>query len=540
VSAGDLKVRGAGARTVLCALAATVVALALPAAAPAAANPAELRKVMFVGNNWAGTADVVDRTTYRRLARINVVPDLQARLRELLLNPVDLAYFTAIRELVGEGHHQYVDDMFSSHDGRVVYVSRPSLRDVVGIDLRTHQIVWRIPVEGNRADHMALSPDGRQLLVSASTANKVHVIDPVQGRLVGSFPSGDSPHESNFSRDGARIFHASIGLVYTPGDQPALDTAKGERVFEVVDAKTLQVLKRLDIGRILAAQGHPGMSSAIRPMAIAPDERTFYFQLSFLHGFVEFDLARERVLRIARLPVSAQAQRTPREQYLLDSAHHGLAMNEQGTKLCVAGTMSDYAAIVSRATFAPKLFDVGRKPYWATNGGDGTCWVSSSGDDRVVVLDYDGEKEVARIDVGDHPQRVRDGVIRTAYLDDPGPGLRIVHKPARRGIGVRGGRLGVGCAADGAEAVGLRACTVRLRATVRRGRVPITLGAGRATAPRAGRRTLTVRVRLTPAGRALLARRPRGFRATIAVAAEDALGGRPTVAERVTLRRGVR
>lgn len=79
----------------------------------------------------------------------------------------------------------------------------------------------------------------------------------------------------------------------------------------------------------------------------------------------------------------------PREDYLLDSAHHGLAINPAGTKLCAAGTMSDYAAIVSTADDSYKTFDVGEKPYWSTNSGDGRyCFVSASGDDQVTVIDY--------------------------------------------------------------------------------------------------------------------------------------------------------
>jgi hypothetical protein len=37
----------------------------------------------------------------------------------------------------------------------------------------------------------------------------------------------------------------------------------------------------------------------------------------------------------------------------------------------------------------------------------------------VSVFDYGSEQEVARIPVGDHPQRVRRGAVQTAYL----PGL---------------------------------------------------------------------------------------------------------------------
>jgi hypothetical protein len=78
-----------------------------------------------------------------------------------------------------------------------------------------------VPVEGNRADHMAISPDGTRLAVSASTARKVHLIDAAKGRIVGSFESGDQPHENNYSADGRLIYHASIGSVFTPADEPA-------------------------------------------------------------------------------------------------------------------------------------------------------------------------------------------------------------------------------------------------------------------------------------------------------------------------------
>jgi DNA-binding beta-propeller fold protein YncE len=405
-------------------LLAALVAVALPAAVVAKPKkkpkpkPPVTRPVLMVGNNWDGTADAIDPKSYKRLLRLNIVPDLEERLAEIRASPDRQGYFLAIRQLVGEGHDQYVDDMFTSHDGRFLYVSRPSLADVVAFDLTTRKIVWRVPVEGYRADHMAISPDGTRLLVSASTAKKVHVIDTATGKIVGAFPSGDQPHESNYSRDGKLIFHASIGTVYTPADDPALDATKGERVFEVVDAKTLKVLKSYDMGKELATKLNvPDMSSAVRPMALSPDDRYVYFQLSFLHGFVEYDLKEERPLRIAYLPVSDAAKAKRRDEYLLDSAHHGLAMDPTGKKLCVAGTMSDYAAIVDRATFAVRMAATGTKPYWATNSADGKyCYVSFSGDDAVGVISYKTGKLVTKFAVGDHPQRMRTGVIRRSAL----------------------------------------------------------------------------------------------------------------------------
>ncbi|HEX6023701.1 MAG TPA: hypothetical protein VFZ00_17035 [Solirubrobacter sp.] len=387
-------------------------ALIVPATAEAKLPPT--RDILTVANNWDGTADLVDPRRFNVLKRLNIIPDKAERIAEIQKDPVRLGFFNGIRTLVGEGHDQFVDDGFTSPDGRFLYVSRPSFADVVAISLKTGKIVWRTPVEGYRSDHMAISPDGKRLLVSASTARKVHVIATRTGRIVGSFESGDQPHENNFSEDGSKIFHASIGTVYTATDDPALSATKGDRWFEVVDAKTLRVLRRIDMGRKLAEAGYPNMSAAVRPMALAPDERFVYFQVSFFHGFVEYDLVEDRVTRLATLPKRTTA---PREEYLLDSAHHGLTMNPSGGRLCAAGTMDDYAAIVSRKSFAYRLIDVGSKPYWSTNSGDGKyCFVSVSGDDRVSVISYRTMKEVARIKVGDHPQRMRMGKIRRSYL----------------------------------------------------------------------------------------------------------------------------
>ena len=167
------------------------------------------------------------------------VTEASSRIRRL--------FFRVIRNVIGEGHNQLVDDMFTSHDGKYLYVSRPSFADVVGIDTLTGDIVWRTKIEGQRADHSAISPDGNIFLVSASTAGKVHAIDTSTGEIVGEFESGDQPHENTYSKDGERIYHASIGKVYVPTTSGLFDWIKGDRYFQIVDAETYEVIRRVDM-----------------------------------------------------------------------------------------------------------------------------------------------------------------------------------------------------------------------------------------------------------------------------------------------------
>ncbi|MGW7540188.1 YncE family protein [Streptomyces sp. NPDC054770] len=406
----------------LCSVAAALLlTAAAPATAATAAADASLREVLFVGNNWDGTATVLNSSgDFAKVGQINVIPDKDQRIAEINADPIKWIYYTSIRNEVGQGHDQYVDDMYSTPDGRSVVVSRPSFADVVSIDLATDTINWRFPVAGYRADHMAVSPDGTKVAVSASTANKVQVLDIDTGKELGEFATGDKPHENVFSPDGKYIWNMSIGEVTTSLDDPAWDWTKGDRHITVADATTYKQVKIIDMRDRLDAVGLTDFSDAVRPAAFTPDWSKMYFQVSFFNGFLEYDIATDKITRVKTLP-SNPATSTDRTTWLLDSRHHGISMKPDGTKLCVAGTMDNYATIVDRATLQEGPLITASTPYWATVSGDGKdCVISESGADQVTAIDFGTGQKVTSVPVGDHPQRVRLGHVQSDWAGASG------------------------------------------------------------------------------------------------------------------------
>jgi len=363
-------------------------------AAPGASADSGLRDVLVVGNSQAGTVSVIDGHTFANLGSINVIPDLSQRMLEIDLNPIWLAGYEAVRAV--EGGDRYVDDATVSPDGRTLYVSRGNLDDIAAFDLTTHAELWHTRLAGFHADHAALSPDGTRYVVSATTAQEAQVFDTATGSQVGTFATGTYPHQNDYSADGKYIYNSSIGITSLP---QSLEWAKGSFQLTKVDAHTLQVVKTWTFPH------------GIRPNQIAPDGHTFYADLSYLNGFVKYDLNTSQILNTVQMPFAGGGTTLKPDDYPKNSAHHGLALNGDGSKLCDVGTIDDYTAIVATSnltTAGTVNYPAGALPYWGQTSADGQyCFVSLSNAGQVSVINYATATEVARVPVGAFPQRER-------------------------------------------------------------------------------------------------------------------------------------
>jgi 6-phosphogluconolactonase (cycloisomerase 2 family) len=312
-------------------------------------------ELLYVANNHAGTVSVIAIPEFEVVATIDVLADQSLR---------------------DSGGSTFADDVVLSADGSRLYVSRGGLRDVAAFSVPDGDLLWRVDTDG-LADHFALSPDGSMLFVSVYSEDRAHVIDTAEGQELARIATCSGPHGMRFSADGRRVYNGCM-----IGDE-----------LDVIDASSFEVVNRFNF------------SEGVRPFEISADEKKAWVQLTRLHGFVELDLQEGRVTKTIHLPVPPGVTAQPAFPH---TAHHGLVLNPEGTRLCAAGTVADYVAILS----VPELdllstVTVGTEPSWAISSIDGKyCFVSSRKADTVSIISFEDGSEVARVDVGTYPQRM--------------------------------------------------------------------------------------------------------------------------------------
>jgi DNA-binding beta-propeller fold protein YncE len=370
----------------LAGIAAALVALGLnPSPACAQAGSVE---IALIANSQDATVALLDVATRAIVGKIDVNP---ARVKAS-----------------GPGAPNYAQDTDVSPDGRTMYVSRAYMGDVAAFDLSSGKLLWSAPLNTGRADHMTLTPDGRSLFVSAMLDNRVYRIETATGKLTGHVVTGVYPHDIKISREGKLLYNTSIGALATlprSANAPKLTETPGAAFqVTVVDVNTLETRERIRT------------EHAIRPWQFAPDGKGLYAQLANEHAVAFYDFSTRTFTKRLALPVKPGISSA---DYDFEAPHHGLALTDDGTTLCLAGRASDYIALVSVPDL--KLITTipsGDAPGWAEIADNGkVCLVTNTRSDDLSIISIAERKEILRLPIGDGPKHVTVARIPTSVIE---------------------------------------------------------------------------------------------------------------------------
>jgi YVTN family beta-propeller protein len=323
--------------------------------------------------------DLADRAALRVYVVNNGEPTLS------VIDHASRAVIATI-ELGGIPHGQ-----IPSKAGDRLYVATEDTREVIAVDLRTDEILWRTVAGTTEMHQPSLSADDRMLFVPDLFGGRVAVVDTTAGRVVAEVPMVDPDasgpdavlqglHNSYLSPDGRHVYQTAI--------------------FSMSIAR-IDVASRA-IDRIYALSGEP------RPAAIARDRSKMYVQLSALVGFVEIDLASGE--ETARIELPDDGERPPGWDGWTHS--HGIGLHPTAPEVWAASTVGGSWHVHSLPDLtALATIEVGALPNWIAFTPDGayayvTNSASAEPNGTVSVIDTRRREVVATLAVGREPKRI--------------------------------------------------------------------------------------------------------------------------------------
>jgi YVTN family beta-propeller protein len=233
-----------------------------------------------------------------------------------------------------------------------LYVPNEADNTVSVIDTSNDSVVATIPVSGQNADTVAVSPDGAFVYV-ASENGQVSVISAATNSVVSTIPISGSPWTVAVSPNGALVYATTTGTI------------------AVIDAATNSVVNNINVG------------SAAYAVAFSPDGTRAYVS----NGVVSvIDTATSAVLTTT---ISVGSYPTE------------LAVTPDGTHLYVSNYGSGTVSVVDTATNAVvDTITVGANPYGIVFSPDGShAYVATYGG-TVAVINTATDSVIDNINVG--------------------------------------------------------------------------------------------------------------------------------------------
>jgi YVTN family beta-propeller protein len=320
----------------------------------------------------------------------------------------------------------------------LIYVTNRGGTTIDVIDAATNKVVQTI---GNieSPEVVRFSPDGSRLYIPYRGANELIVMDRKSEKIIKKVPLSGWPNEAQTTRDGKLILVCIRNTSATAEDAGALD---------IIDAKSLEKVKSIPTTRGLhdiavtadgkyAAAGAPGghfmvvfdlqskeiawqvpYDYPVNPIVIEnnPDGsgRRIFVQLGPTNGFSVVDFAQRKEVAMIKVPDEPKGFGNGCE-----AISHGIGISPDQKTLWVNSRTAN-------SVFAYSLPDIkllghvslpdqpipgkaprGSSPAWVTFSPDSkTVYISSCGIKTVTAIDVQAMKEVARIAVGEMPDRI--------------------------------------------------------------------------------------------------------------------------------------
>lgn len=279
----------------------------------------------------------------------------------------------------------------------LVFVVNSGGASISLIDMSSQKEVRRVPVL-REPHHVALSPDGRSLLVGDTVGNEMLFLDPATAALQKRMPIAD-PYQLAFSPNGK--FLVVNGLARNQVD--------------VYDGASMQLLKRFPI------------ASMPSHLDYAPDSSRVFVSLQGTDSLVAIDLNRLAILwkeKVGKTPAGVLwhdgrvlvadmgtdyvAVVDPTDGHVVDRVHtgrgaHNLFLSPDRKIVWVNNRVGGTTTSLDAATLAPiRSYAIPGGPDDIAFAPDGRLWITRRFAEKVAVLDpTSGEYQT--IEVGRSP-----------------------------------------------------------------------------------------------------------------------------------------
>jgi DNA-binding beta-propeller fold protein YncE len=248
----------------------------------------------------------------------------------------------------------------SARTGRI-YVS--TIRSLTCLDLRTDKILWEKEYQGG-CDRMAIAPDGSNLYVPSFEKDHWHVVDGLDGRVIGRIEPRSGSHNTVYGRDGKHVYLAGLR----------------SPILTVTDTATHAASRTVG-----------PFSAAIRPFTVNGRQTLCFVNVNGLLGFEVGDIGTGR--KLYRVEVDGYST-GPVKRHGCPS--HGVGLTPDERELWVTDAYNQRLHVFDATVMPPrqvasiKLRD---EPGWVTFTLDGTYAYPSTGE----VIDTATRQVVAQL-----------------------------------------------------------------------------------------------------------------------------------------------